>query len=470
MQEAKGNGIEHDISQNFVLDISPFISDMRILQNVYNEFVVYKKTLRVSQQLSLSDEQMFAMMVFKNLYPKDFADIQDEKGILKEAFNEKSDFIIKKKQDIQEEIDNWSSIIVQAQNDVLKSVKELKYAMLVTLMGGFYQFIDFRHGYYNGSSVSCSEVMRDDYDMTKLIKGEYDNIHMSTDYRNDKRIDINQDTLALFINRWKIIKEVEEKKLENLQNDLEKLREKQHKLSALSIAEVLRDYSVDEVFSEKVQTNKLIVFLLPRGYIDEKYVNYINYFKGTSITKDDMNFILSIKNQAPLGFDYRLAKTSRVIERLQVYEFEQKAIYNFDLLERLLESKSSEKLMTVIKQLAGGDEVSWRFIDEFASRTKNQNLFIRLLTENWPGLWAHISTDETLTYAKRENVDKFAHVADMSEIIENGYNLNIPRYVDTFEEEELVDLAAVKKLIRELDFETKAAIDRAEGFMRQLGL
>ena len=100
----------------------------------------------------------------------------------------------------------------------------------------------------------------------------------------------------MFINRWKIIKEVEEKKLENLQNDLEKLREKQHKLSALSIAEVLRDYSVDEVFSEKVQTNKLIVFLLPRGYIDEKYVNYINYFKGTSITKDDMNFILSIKN------------------------------------------------------------------------------------------------------------------------------------------------------------------------------
>lgn len=58
----------------------------------------------------------------------------------------------------------------------------------------------------------------------------------------------------------KIIKEVEEKKLENLQNDLEKLREKQHKLSALSIAEVLRDFSVGDVFSEKVQANKLIVF------------------------------------------------------------------------------------------------------------------------------------------------------------------------------------------------------------------
>ena len=126
--------------------------------------------------------------------------------------------------------------------------------------------------------------------------------------------------------------------------------------------------------SGDVKKNKFLVFLLRRGYINENYANYINYFKGNSITTDDMNFILSIKNQAPLGFDYRLTKTSRVIERLQAYEFEQKAIYNFDLLERLLESKSSEKLMTVIKQLADGDEVSWRFIDEFVSRTKNQNL------------------------------------------------------------------------------------------------
>lgn len=62
-----------------MLDIAPFISDMRILQNIYNEFIVYKEILSTSQELSLSDEQMLAMIVFKNLYPSDFADIQDEK-------------------------------------------------------------------------------------------------------------------------------------------------------------------------------------------------------------------------------------------------------------------------------------------------------------------------------------------------------------------------------------------------------
>ena len=58
----------------------------------------------------------------------------------------------------------------------------------------------------------------------------------------------------------------------------------------------------------------------------------------------------------------------------------------------------------------------------------------------------------------------------MSEIIENGYNLNIPRYVDTFEEEEPVDLNEVRNKIKKLDVETKSAVDKAESFMRQLGL
>lgn len=73
-------------------------------------------------------------------------------------------------------------------------------------------------------------------------------------------------------------------------------------------------------------------------------------------------------------------------------------------------------------------------------------------------------------YEKRQDIDKFAHVADMSEIVENDYNLNIPRYVDTFEEEEPVDLSAVRADIQKLDAETKAAIDKAERFLKELGL
>ena len=396
LQEAKANGIEHDVSQEFVLDISPFISDMRILQNIYNEFVIYKKTLRMSQELSLSDEQMFAMLIFKNLYPSDFADIQDEKGVLKNAFVDKSEFVSRKKQSIQENIDHYSSVIRSAQNDTCKTIKELKYAMLGTLMKGPYKFGSISNSSWYSSGVEADTIMSDDYDMSQLMQSDYKYIY----YENCNQTNTSFDTkiLTSYVERWKAIKEVGEKGLENLQGELEKLRERQHKLSGMSIVELLKVYPVGEVFSEKVKANKLLIFLLRRGYIDEKYASYINYFKGTSITKDDMNFILAVKNQMPLDFDYHLTKTPMIIERLQVYEFEQKAIYNFDLLEQLLEKGNSEKLMAFIQQMTDGDDFSWRFIDEFVNRTSKQPLFIRLLAENWSGMWAHISADETLTY------------------------------------------------------------------------
>lgn len=56
-------------------------------------------------------------------------------------------------------------------------------------------------------------------------------------------------------------------------------------------------------------------------------------------------------------------------------------------------------------------------------------------------------------YKSREDIDKYAHVATLDEIKENDFNLNIPRYVDTFEEEEPIDIDEVKKEIAAIDLE-----------------
>ena len=56
-------------------------------------------------------------------------------------------------------------------------------------------------------------------------------------------------------------------------------------------------------------------------------------------------------------------------------------------------------------------------------------------------------------YVERKDIDKYAHVASMEEIIENGYNLNIPRYVDTSEDVPDIDLAAVTEQIADIDRE-----------------
>ena len=74
------------------------------------------------------------------------------------------------------------------------------------------------------------------------------------------------------------------------------------------------------------------------------------------------------------------------------------------------------------------------------------------------------------TYRERTSEDKFSYVASNDELIENEYNLNIPRYVDTFEEEEQVDLEAVSNQLGGLDGEIHQTDKMIEGFCEELGI
>lgn len=72
------------------------------------------------------------------------------------------------------------------------------------------------------------------------------------------------------------------------------------------------------------------------------------------------------------------------------------------------------------------------------------------------------------TYKNRTAEEKYSYVAPLSEVAENDYNLNIPRYVDTFEEEEPVDLAEVSKELKALEQEMKATDETIADFCKQL--
>lgn len=74
------------------------------------------------------------------------------------------------------------------------------------------------------------------------------------------------------------------------------------------------------------------------------------------------------------------------------------------------------------------------------------------------------------TFKDRAPEDKYAYVAPLSEIAENDYNLNIPRYVDTFEEEEAVDLKMVSKELQKLEKEMKGTDDAIAKYCKELGI
>lgn len=84
-------------------------------------------------------------------------------------------------------------------------------------------------------------------------------------------------------------------------------------------------------------------------------------------------------------------------------------------------------------------------------------------------------TDENVkkvfeTYKERKEIDKYSHKASVEEIKENEYNLNIPRYVDTFEDEEEIDIKKVSDELKKLNSEEIGLRDKIAEFCKELGI
>ena len=72
-------------------------------------------------------------------------------------------------------------------------------------------------------------------------------------------------------------------------------------------------------------------------------------------------------------------------------------------------------------------------------------------------------------YEAHENQEKYAHLASYDELKENDFNLNIPRYVDTFEEEAEIDIKAVQKEIDTLEGELAEVRNKMSRILTQFG-
>ena len=249
-----------------------------------------------------------------------------------------------------------------------------------------------------------SKIMGDSFELLQLaelqdVKIEY---YTWNSYQSEKSVNNFQEVFKRYYERIKNFQFVQEKGVSSIKGEIEDLKKNAHELSGWSLKKLIEEFGVHNVLSEKVAENKLLVFLLRRGYIDEKYANYINYFKGTSITKEDMNYILAVKNMEKLPYNYNLTKVGMVIQRLQPYEFEQKSIFNFILLEYLLsEENENEKRMILIDQLSDRTVESWEFIDEFIEQTQYKERLIQLLAMRWPDMWNDIVQNISITYERK---------------------------------------------------------------------
>ncbi|KFC19297.1 hypothetical protein [Chryseobacterium sp. FH1] len=123
----KESGLDPNIfSKEFTSDITTFIDDidMRLLTNIFQEFVIYRKTLK--PEFIKKNDELFAMITYKNLYPTDFTQLNRKEGKLYNLINNKKDYtenlIIK----IDKGIEEKNIEIKEIENELISDIEELK--------------------------------------------------------------------------------------------------------------------------------------------------------------------------------------------------------------------------------------------------------------------------------------------------------------------------------------------------------
>ena len=142
--------------------------------------------------------------------------------------------------------------------------------------------------------------------------------------------------------------------------------------------------------------------------------------------------------------------------------------------QQLIEENLLDTVIGLPEKLFFGTGIPAAILIFKKNKSDDKVLFIDASNEFKSGKNQNQLTDSNIarvieTYKARESVDKYAYLASFDEIKENDFNLNIPRYVDTFEEEAEIDLLAVRAERLELKAELESLETEMAGFLKELG-
>lgn len=360
----KKGGVFEKFNESFLQGLSLYIDDMRLLKNIYNEFMIYYNRLNIIEP---DYNKMLAIIAYKNLFPSDFADLQLNKGFVYTLFNSKNDFI-------ENEIKSLQNFISQRQNHIDK-LKSEHFDTIEELN------VVFAHKYLNN----------------------YNWEHKQGDELNDFVTNyLNEDRIKEYLSRKQGIDYKKDEKIFELQQEIYNMEQELNKIHNKQLFQIISRENIDSIFKittkneigeitnfNEIKSSEyfdLLKFLVRYGYIDETYADYMSYFYENSLSRIDKIFLRSITDKKAKEYTYQLKNPQLVVSRLRLVDFDQEEILNFDLLTYLLHSSSNpEYIERFIDQLK--NTKNFKFIGAYFDIAPELPSYIKYLNMRWPELF-----------------------------------------------------------------------------------
>lgn len=424
-------------NMDFVQGLSLYVDDMRVLKNICNEFVIYHERLKTSFT-EQSNNKLLAMIVYKNIFPKDFGYLQIGRGYVHTLFADKKKLVIDQVKQFEEKID-----ALQKENESINAERMNDLDELNAL----YFLIDGRisvdgkeeTGYrtrkeFVKTILTSSNIKRYSYGFgweNTSINAERKAMEQNPDYIKRKGLIEKKNKTGLSKNNGKILRL--KKQMEELEHKYLKdiiTRENETAIFQINYTNLIDE---EEKFEEVKRSPyfNLIKFLIREGYLDETYPDYMTYFYENSITAHDKSFLRGITDRHAKSYDYRLDNAALVISRMRMVDFTSEDVLNFCLLDQLLSDRDKYK-----DQLQNFLYIIWNiepveFVSHFLEKGVAREKFVEEFNIYWAGAsrWI-ITTDGFTVQQKRCYVKDTLCVSSDKVIAQNNEESEIKEFIE----------------------------------------
>jgi hypothetical protein len=436
-------GINNLFDNYFLQGLSLYIDDMRILKNIYNEFIVYYDKIR---SIELDNNKLLAIIVYKNLFPRDFSELQLSRGYVFSVLDGKNTYIQDEIQKINRQIEKIEERIKIATQENLESLDELDTLFLRISPRLNFQ-IDGGVHYDLQSNIAIVKAMKKSPDNIQIFFNNNSD-RMPFDIKNAiNSLNENQE----YLKRKGIINDKSAKNLNELTQKKQDLQEVSGNIAGKHLKDIINRDNVDIIFKEKSNSEAdnqklfqdiisndyypLIKYLIRNGYIDETYSDYMTYFYENSISKEDKIFLRSVADELAKGCDFKLKNPKLIVSRLQATDFEHEETLNFDLLAYLLKNREASSLY--IKKLIGQLKKNNNalFVSQFLERRSDLEAFFAVLVDNWPNIAdVYLNSFDTNKKQREDfSIDAVNYLPD-SKIVKLNINNVLSNFISEFSE------------------------------------
>jgi hypothetical protein len=410
LEQGKRLSLDDGLDRQFLREVSRYLNDLRLIQNIFNEYAIYVANL----ETVLDANKLLAVLIYKNVYPKDFEDLHRDKGNLAEILGRHDEFVANGEATHKAEISRLEEQIDLAERQIPSGLQELRRIYAMALIEKLPASV--LHIGLNGQSLIGLSSLTEHESFEQIIEAPriiHRNIHNQQNHIDISGFQAEVDPHKTYQQRKD---EIKRKSADFKNAALKRVRELRSKISTMRVAkfnEVIRlnAKGVEDLFEKFGENGELARFLVLEGYLDDTYYQYTSLFHSGRLSPNDNKFLIQIRGFINPEPDFLVDNPKEVIAAMRDEDFRQNYALNVKIVDCLLGNASAYTLQTAkLFELISSDfEVCEAFFKAYyATGTEVPNL-ISALVETWEGFIPAV-------IASTENVSHVAQIiAHLSE-------------------------------------------------------